>query len=425
MADAGTGDSRLISTEEAIALFKAGKPIILVDDEDRENEGDIAFPAEFVTTELVNFMATEARGLICVPMADDRAEELNLSLMTEHNTAPLGTAFTISVEAATGVTTGISAGDRARTIEVLGDPKAAADDLTRPGHIFPLRAKDGGVLVRAGQTEASVDLCKLAGVNPVAVVCEIMKDDGSMARMPDLEVFADRFDLKIASVADVIRYRMRTERLVTREGEATIPTEFGDFTAIGYKTGIDKREHVAFVYGDVTNCEPQLVRVHDKCVTGDVFGSLRCDCGEQLHAAMRKIADAGSGVIVYMDQEGRGIGLHNKLRAYDLQENQGLDTVDANVALGLPVENRDYGIGAQILVDLGVEKLRLMTNNPVKIRELNTVGALRGAGLDGFGLEVVERVPIEIEPNEHNVRYLVAKRDKMGHLLESPMPDFG
>ena len=425
MAESAATGSRLISTEEAVEEFKAGRPIVLVDDEDRENEGDIAFPAQFATTELVNFMAIEARGLICVPMSNDRAEELNLPLMTEHNTAPLGTAFTISVEAARGVTTGISAGDRARTIKVLGDPEAGPADLTRPGHIFPLRAKDGGVLVRAGQTEASVDLCKLAGVEPVAVVCEIMKEDGSMARMPDLETFAEEHDLKIATVADVIRYRMRTERLVERVGEATIPTEVGEFTAIGYRTEIDNREHVAFVYGEVDSGEPTLVRVHDKCVTGDVFGSMRCDCGEQLHAAMRKIADAGSGVIVYMDQEGRGIGLHNKLRAYDLQENEGLDTVEANEALGLPAENRDYGIGAQILVDLGLKQLRLMTNNPVKIRELNTVGALRGAGLHGFGLEVVERVPIEIEPNQHNVRYLVAKRDKMGHLLESPMPDFG
>lgn len=425
MADDAAGAGRLISTEEAIEEFKAGRPIILVDDEDRENEGDIAFPAQFVTTELVNFMATEARGLICVPMTDERAEELNLPLMTEHNTAPLGTAFTISVEAATGVTTGISAGDRARTIEVLADGEATSHDLTRPGHIFPLRAKDGGVLVRAGQTEASVDLCKLAGVEPVAAICEIMKDDGSMARMPDLEQFAERHDLKIATVADVIRYRMRTERLVERAGEATIPTEFGEFHAIGYQSAIDNREHVAFTFGDVDSEEPTLVRVHDKCVTGDVFGSMRCDCGEQLHSAMRKIAEAGRGVIVYMDQEGRGIGLHNKLRAYDLQENEGLDTVEANEALGLPAENRDYGIGAQILVDIGVKKLRLMTNNPVKIRELNTVGALRGAGLDGFGLEVVERVPIETVPNQHNVRYLTAKRDKMGHLLDSPMPDFG
>ena len=425
MAKNAETNDRMISTEEAAKEFKAGRAIVLVDDEDRENEGDIAFPAEFVTTELVNFMATEARGLICVPMTNARADELNLPLMTEHNTAPLGTAFTISVEAASGVTTGISAADRARTIEVLSAPTTESSDLTRPGHIFPLRAKEGGVLVRAGQTEASVDLCKIAGVEPVAVVCEIMNADGTMARMPDLEMFADQHDLKIASVADVIRYRMRTETLVARVGEATIPTEFGDFTAIGYSTQIDKREHVALVFGDVEPDQPTLARVHDKCVTGDAFGSLRCDCGEQLEAAMRKIAKAGSGVIIYMDQEGRGIGLHNKLRAYDLQENAGLDTVEANEALGLPAENRDYGIGAQILVDLGVNKLKLLTNNPEKIRELNTIGALRGAGLDGFGIEVVERVPIEIEPNPHNVRYLTAKRDKMGHLLENPMTDFG
>jgi 3,4-dihydroxy 2-butanone 4-phosphate synthase/GTP cyclohydrolase II len=357
-------------------------------------------------------------------MTEDRAEQLHLPLMTEHNTAPLGTAFTISVEAATGVTTGISAADRARTIQVLADPSSIAADLTRPGHIFPLRAKAGGVLVRAGQTEASVDLCRLAGVEPVAVVCEIMNEDGSMSRMPDLERFAEKHDLKIASVADVIRYRMRTERLVERVGVTVIPTEHGEFTAIGYRTDIDNREHVAFVLGEVAGDEPTLVRVHDKCVTGDVFGSLRCDCGEQLQAAMKRIAQEGRGVVVYMDQEGRGIGLHNKLRAYGLQDG-GLDTVEANEALGLPAENRDYGIGAQILVDLGVRKLRLMTNNPIKIRELNTIGALRGAGLDGFGLEVVERVPIETEPNRYNVRYLVAKRDKMGHLLDSPMPDFG
>ncbi len=415
---------RLISTEEAMEEFRAGHPIILVDDEDRENEGDIAFPAQFTNPELVNFMVAEARGLVCVPMTEGRADELGLPLMTEHNTAPLGTAFTISVEAATGVTTGISAGDRARTIRVLADPRSTADDLTRPGHIFPLRAKEGGVLVRAGQTEASVDLCKLAGVEPVAVVCEIMNEDGSMSRMPDLTKFADKHDLKIASVADVIRYRMRTERLVTREGETVIPTAFGDFTAIGFLTGIDAREHVALVFGELDPEEPTLVRVHDRCVTGDVFGSLRCDCGEQLEAAMRTIAEAGRGVVVYMDQEGRGIGLHNKLRAYSLQD-EGLDTVEANEALGLPAENRDYGIGAQILVDLGIKKMRLMTNNPIKIKELNTVGALRGAGLDGFGLEVVERVPIEVEPNKHNVRYLAAKRDKMGHIFEHPMPDFG
>jgi 3,4-dihydroxy 2-butanone 4-phosphate synthase/GTP cyclohydrolase II len=413
----------LISTEQAIEEFRAGRPIILVDDEDRENEGDIALPAQFATAQLVNFMVAEARGLVCVPMTKARADHLNLPLMTEHSTAPLDTAFTISVEAATGVTTGISAADRAQTVRVLADPRSTANDLTRPGHIFPLRAKEGGVLVRAGQTEASVDLCKIAGLEPVAVICEIMNEDGSMSRMPDLIKFAEKHDLKITSVADVIRYRMRTERLVAREGETVIPTAHGDFTAIGFRTGIDAREHVALIFGEIDPDRPILIRVHDRCVTGDVFGSLRCDCGEQLEAAMRTIAEAGNGVVVYMDQEGRGIGLHNKLRAYSLQD-EGLDTVEANEALGLPVESRDYGIGAQILVDLGVRKMRLMTNNPIKIKELNTVGALRGAGLDGFGLEVVERVPIEIEPNKHNVHYLTTKRDKMGHILEHPMPDF-
>ena len=416
--------SRLISTQDAIELFRNGHPIILVDDEDRENEGDIAIPAQFVTTELVNFMVSEARGLVCVPMTEEWADNLGLPLMTEHGNAPLGTAFTISVEAAAGVTTGISASDRAHTINMLANPQSISTDFTRPGHIFPLRAKEGGVLVRAGQTEASVDLCRLAGVVPVASICEIMNEDGTMSRMPDLIEFADKHDLKIASVADLIRYRMQTERLIVRKGETVLPTPFGEFKAVGFSTGIDLKEHVAMVFGDINPEEPTLVRVHDKCLTGDVFGSLRCDCGEQLQAALRMISDEGSGVVVYMDQEGRGIGLHNKLRAYNLQDD-GLDTVEANEALGLPAESRDYGIGAQILVDLGVRKMRLMTNNPIKIKELNTVGMLRGAGLDGFGLQVTERVPIEIEPNEHNVRYLTAKRDKMGHIFESPMPDFG
>ena len=419
-----TFSSRLISTQDAIELFQNGHPIILVDDEDRENEGDIAVPAQFVTTELVNFMVSEARGLVCVPMTEQWADNLGLPLMTEHGNAPLGTAFTISVEAAAGVTTGISASDRAHTINVLANPQSTSTDFTRPGHIFPLRAKEGGVLVRAGQTEASVDLCRLAGVVPVASICEIMNEDGTMSRMPDLIEFADKHDLKIASVADLIRYRMQTERLIVRKGETVLPTPFGEFKAVGFSTGIDSKEHVALVFGDINPEQPTLVRVHDKCLTGDVFGSLRCDCGEQLQSALRMISDEGSGVVVYMDQEGRGIGLHNKLRAYNLQDD-GLDTVEANEALGLPAESRDYGIGAQILVDLGVRKMRLMTNNPIKIKELNTVGMLRGAGLDGFGLQVTERVPIEIEPNEHNVRYLTAKRDKMGHIFEMPMPDFG
>lgn len=413
------------SIPDAIAAIRRGDFVVVVDDEDRENEGDYTIAAQFCTPEHVNFMVTHVRGLICVPLTEGRADALDLPPMTNNNTAPLGTAFTVSVEAAEGVTTGISAADRARTIQVLADPQADSLDLTRPGHIFPLRAREGGVLVRAGQTEASVDLCQLAGVEPVAVVCEVLKDDGSMARMPDLERFARKHDIKIATVADLIRYRMSNERLVERVGEASMPTRFGEFKAIGYRTMIDTKEHVALVMGDVTTDEPVLVRVHDQCVTGDVFESLRCDCGEQKDAALQAIADAGRGIFIYMDQEGRGIGLHNKLRAYRLQEDQGLDTYEANEALGLPAESRDWGIGAQIMVDLGARTLRLMTNNPAKIRELGAVGALRGAGLDGYGLQVVERVPLEVIANPHNIRYLQAKRDKMGHMLEQPMPGLG
>ena len=413
------------TVEEALEELRAGRSIIVTDDEDRENEGDLVIAAQFCTPEAVTFFARYAKGLICVPLTEARADALDLPPMTQHNTAPLGTAFTISVEAATGVTTGISAADRATTIQKLADPQAGPADFTRPGHVFPLRARDGGVLVRAGQTEASVDLCRLAGLEQVAVVCEVMKDDGTMARMPDLERFARRHTLKILTVADLIAYRMAHERLVERvEDEASLPTAYGDFRAIGYRTLIDTREHVALVMGDITSGEPVLVRVHDKCVTGDVFQSLRCDCGEQLDAAMRRVAAEGRGVIVYMDQEGRGIGLHNKLRAYKLQE-QGLDTVEANVALGLPAENREYGIGAQILVDLGVRQMRLMTNNPIKIQELDQFGALRGAGLDGYGLAVVERVPLEVTANAYNVRYLETKRDKMGHFLDQSMPGAG
>ena len=416
-----TRSSVRATVEEAVEEIRNGRPIIVTDDEDRENEGDIVIAAQFCTPEWVNFMATQARGLICVPLTEERADELNLPPMAEVNTAPLGTAFTVSVEAAEGVTTGISAADRSHTIQMLADPQAGPRSFTRPGHVFPLRAKPGGVLVRAGQTEASVDLCRLAGLQPVAVVCEIIKDDGTMARMPDLEKFARKHHLKILTVADLIAYRVAHERLVERVEEIQMPTRFGDFRAIGYRTLIDKKEHVALVMGDVTTPEPVLVRVHDKCVTGDVFGSLRCDCGEQLEAAMSRIAEEGRGAILYMDQEGRGIGLHNKLRAYKLQED-GLDTVEANVALGLPAENRDYGIGAQILVDLGIREMRLMTNNPIKIQELDLFGELRGAGLDGYGLHVVERVPIEVTANAHNIRYLATKRDKMGHYLDQPMP---
>jgi 3,4-dihydroxy 2-butanone 4-phosphate synthase / GTP cyclohydrolase II len=407
------------TVEQALDQLRAGRPLIVTDDEDRENEGDIVIAAQFCTPEMVNFMAIHARGLICVPLTEERADQLDLPPMTDQNNAPLGTAFTVTVEAAEGVTTGISARDRSITIQKLADPNAAPHDFTRPGHIFPLRAKPGGVLQRAGQTEASVDLCRLAGLEPVAVVCEVMKDDGTMARMPDLERFARKHQIKILTVADIIGYRLEHERLVDRVEEAAMPTRFGDFRVVAYRTLIDTKEHVALVMGDVSTPEPVLVRVHDQCVTGDVFGSLRCDCGEQLEAAMRRIADDGRGVIVYMDQEGRGIGLHNKIRAYKLQES-GMDTVEANEALGLPAESREYGVGAQILIDLGVRQMRIMTNNPIKIQELDVFGQLRGAGLDGFGLRIVERVPLEVAANAHNVRYLAAKRDKMGHLLEQP-----
>ncbi len=394
-----------IGVPEAIEEFRAGRSIIIVDDEDRENEGDIAVPAQFCTPDIVNFMATHARGLICVPLADESVDRLRLPMMTRRNTSSLGTAFTISVEAARGITTGISARDRARTIEVLADPTSQPADLVRPGHIFPLRARTGGVLVRAGQTEASVDLCRLAGLEPAAVICEVMRADGEMARMPDLRRLARRHDLKIITVADIIAYRMANERLIERVDEAVLPTAFGDFRAVAFRTLIDQKEHIALVMGEIAADTPILVRVHDQCVTGDAFGSQRCDCGEQLEFAMRTIAEAGHGVFLYMDQEGRGIGLHNKIRAYRLQD-EGLDTVEANEALGLPIDRRDYGIGCQILVDLGVRRMRLMTNNPQK-----------RAGLEGYGLVVEQRVPIEIEPNAHNLHYLRTKRDKMGHLL--------
>lgn len=412
--------SALISVPEALDEFRAGRMVIIVDDENRENEGDVSIAAQFITADVINFMATNARGLICVPTTGERLDALDLPQMTGSNNSPLETAFTISVEAAEGVTTGISASDRARTVSVLADPDSKASDLTQPGHLFPLRAREGGVLVRAGQTEASVDLCRMAGLEPAAVICEVMNDDGTMSRMPDLEQFCSTHDMKIVTVADIIEYRLAHERLIERVEETVLPTRFGEFRAIAYRTIIDTKEHVALVMGELDSDTPMLVRVHDQCITGEVFGSQRCDCGEQLDAAMGLIAGEGRGAIVYMDQEGRGIGLHNKIRAYRLQD-QGLDTVEANQALGLPVENREYGVGAQILVDIGVKKLRLMTNNPTKIQELDTFGELRGAGLEGYGLEVVERVPLEIEANEHNVNYLVAKRDKMGHMLEQDM----
>jgi 3,4-dihydroxy 2-butanone 4-phosphate synthase/GTP cyclohydrolase II len=403
---AGRRSAVMASVEEAIEEFRQGRMMIIIDDKDRENEGDVCVPADACTAEMINFMATRARGLICVPMQGDRLDALGLPPMAGRNTAPLGTAFTVSVEAREGVTTGISAFDRARTVQALIDPRTQPDDLTRPGHMFPLRAREGGVLVRAGQTEASVDLAVLAGRYPAAVICEVMSANGEMARLPELQRLARQHSLKIVSVNDLIAYRWRNEMLVERVADAELPTRYGDFRAIAYRTKIDTKEHFALTMGDLSTGEPALVRVHDECVTGDVFGSLRCDCGEQLDTALRRVAEAGRGAIVYMDQEGRGIGLHNKLRAYRLQD-AGLDTVEANEALGLPADKREYGIGMQILVDLGVRKMRLMTNNPTK-----------RSGLEGFGLEIVERVPIEIAPNPHNLRYLQTKREKMGHLLD-------
>lgn len=395
----------IVDIETAIADFRAGRPVVIVDDEDRENEGDICIPAEFCDAAMVNLMATHARGLICVPMAGEWSDRLRLEPMVPPDQAHTDTAYTVSVEARDGVTTGISAADRARTIAVIADPDSTPDRLVRPGHVFPLRARDGGVLVRAGHTEASVDLCRLAGLRPAAVVCEVIRDDGEMARLPDLVDFAGQHGMHIATINDLIQYRLRRDSLVHAVADAEMPTVHGAFRAIAYQSAIDTKEHIALVMGDVTDGEPVLVRVHDACVTGDVFGSRRCDCGEQLERAMALIARAGRGVILYMDQEGRGIGLHNKIRAYHLQD-RGLDTVEANEALGLPADRRDYGIGMQILHDIGVRRMRLLTNNPAK-----------RAGLEAYGLEIVERIPLEVEPNAHNLRYLQTKRDKMGHLI--------
>ena len=402
-----TDDSVIVSVPEAIEEFRRGKFIIITDDEDRENEGDLVMAAQFITPDAINFMAKYGRGLICCPLTEDRVAQLQLPMMVDGaaNSSHFGTPFTVSVEARAGVTTGISAADRARTVQVLIDPKSRPEDLVRPGHMFPLRARSGGVLVRAGQTEASVDLARMAGLHPAAVLCEIMKADGEMARMPDLKRFARRHGLKIVTINEMIRYRFHTERLVHRVAETSLPTPFGDMTIIGYRADHDPAEHVAVVRGPIEPDRPVLVRVHDQCLTGDVFGSYRCDCGEQKDRALRMIGKEG-GVLLYMRQEGRGIGLHNKLRAYELQE-QGLDTVDANLALGFPADRRDYGIGMQILVDLGVRKMRLLTNNPRK-----------RAGLEAYGLEVVERIPLETKPNPHNARYLATKRTRMGHLLE-------
>ena len=393
------------AVEDAIEDIRHGRMVVVCDDENRENEGDLTMAAQFATPEAVNFMAKEARGLICLALTPERCDELGLDLMAAKNESPFQTAFTISVEAREGVTTGISAADRAQTIQVAVDPGAGPDDLVQPGHVFPLKAKDGGVLERAGQTEAAVDLARLAGVIPAGVICEVMNEDGTMARVPDLIPYCERHGLKMITVADLIAYRRRTEKLVERVVATRLPTAFGEFTAVGYRSLVDDKHHVAMVKGEVSGAEDVLVRVHSECLTGDVFHSLRCDCGDQLAAALAMIEREGQGVLLYLSQEGRGIGLLNKLRAYRLQED-GLDTVDANLKLGLPADLRDYGIGAQILVDLGLSSIRILTNNPKKIH-----------GLEGYGLSVAEQLPIQSTPNPHNEDYLNAKRDKLGHAL--------
>jgi 3,4-dihydroxy 2-butanone 4-phosphate synthase / GTP cyclohydrolase II len=394
--------------DEAIEAIEKGRMVILVDDEDRENEGDLCMAAGKVTPDAINFMAKYGRGLICLSLTPERVGELKLPMMTDDNTSTFGTAFTVSIEAKRGVTTGISAADRARTILTAIDPKAIPEDLSRPGHVFPLRARRGGVLQRAGQTEGSVDLAKLARLYPAGVICEIMSEDGSMARVPELMEFSKKHNLKIVTIKDLIKYRMRTESFVKRLATVKMPTAYGgEFTAIAYGNIVDDNIHIALVKGEIKPGEDVLVRVHSECFTGDVFSSKRCDCGDQLHKAMEKIRKEGKGVVLYMKQEGRGIGLINKLKAYELQD-KGLDTVEANIKLGFKPDLRDYGIGAQILVDLGVRKMKLMTNNPKKI-----------IGLEGYGLKVVERVSIETNPNEKNIVYLKTKKKKMGHMLEN------
>jgi 3,4-dihydroxy 2-butanone 4-phosphate synthase/GTP cyclohydrolase II len=397
------------SVEAAIEDVRAGKIVILVDDADRENEGDLCVAAEKVTPEAINFMAMHGRGLVCLSLTEEQLERLHLSMMVPdyENNSGFGTAFTISVEAREGVTTGISAADRARTVLTAINPDAHPNDLARPGHIFPLRARQGGVLRRAGQTEGSVDLARLAGLNPSGVICEIMNDDGSMARMPDLVEFGRKHDIKIVTIADLIQYRLRNEKLVQRAAEATMPiANAGEYRAIVYTNEIDHVDHIALVKGEIVSSVPVLARVHSECLTGDAFGSLRCDCGEQLQSALKMIDEAGAGILLYMRQEGRGIGLKNKIKAYGLQDEEGLDTVQANERLGFPADLRDYGVGAQILHDLGVREMRMITNNPGK-----------RAGIEGYGLTIIERVPLEITPNARNLEYLRTKKEKLGHVL--------
>jgi 3,4-dihydroxy 2-butanone 4-phosphate synthase/GTP cyclohydrolase II len=398
----------LATIPEAIQDIKNGKFLIIVDNEDRENEGDLAIAAEKISADAINFMAKYGRGLICLPVIGQRLDELGVPMMVGQNTSRFTTAFTVSVEAKHKVSTGISAADRAQTIRTIIDPNSKPSDLVYPGHMFPLRAREGGVLVRAGHTEAIVDLAKLAGLYPAGVICEILNDDGTMARLPELTTMAEKFNIKIISVTDLIAYRSRHEKLVHRVAEAKLPTKWGEFVAVAYKSDVDPAEHVALVLGDVLTPEPVLVRVHSECLTGDVFGSLRCDCGEQVELGMRAIGAEKRGVFLYMRQEGRGIGFHNKLRAYALQD-KGMDTVDANICLGFAPDLRDYGVGAQILTDLGIKEIRLLTNNPKKV-----------ISLEGHGLKVVQTVPIIVPPNPHNRRYLETKQKKMGHILEFP-----
>ena len=400
--------SPFASIEEAIEEIRAGRFVVVADDADRENEGDLTIAAQFVTPDAVNFMATHGRGLICLCLTPERCDELGLRQMTDQNEAQFGTAFTVTIEARDGVSTGISAADRALTIQVAVDPTSTPYDVVSPGHVFPLRARPGGVLQRSGQTEAAVDLARLAGLAPAGVVCEIMNDDGTMARVPDLVGFCERHSLKLVTVADLIEYRKRTEKLIERVVSVQLPTAHGDFQAVAYRETLTGKQHVALVKGDVDGAENVLVRVHSECLTGDVFHSRRCDCGEQLDQALRRIEQEGSGVLLYLAQEGRGIGLLNKLRAYELQE-QGLDTVEANLELGFKADPREYGIGSQILADLGLTTIRVLTNNPRKI-----------SGISGYGLTAVSQEPIEVEPNDENRGYLETKRDKLGHTIGRP-----